>query len=115
MNHKFQKWVDSSHFSPDARHLLDNSITCYKSEAYTAALIMGYLGFLLTLKERLMAANKPGVFPLNDLNVIISELRDENKWEQSLMNAVMMRENRNPGKERDAIFPMSDGLRVQIE
>jgi len=115
MNHKFQKWVDSSHFSPDARHLLDNSITCYNSEAYTAALIMGYLGFLLTLKERLMAANKPGVFPLNDWNVIISELRDENKWEQALMNAVMMRENRNPGRERDAIFPMSEGLRIQIE
>lgn len=115
MNHKFQKWVDASHFSLDAKHLLDSSITCYKSEAYTAALIMGYLGFLLTLKERLMKANKPSVFPQNDWNIIIAELRDENKWEQALMNAVMMRENRNPGRLRDAIFPMSDGLRLQIE
>lgn len=116
MNIKFKKWVDAGHFSLDAKHLLESSIVCYKSETYTAALLMGYLGFLIILKERLMAANKPSLFPDRDWDLIIRNLQHEDKWEEALLNALMTQERKDAtGRTRDPIFMINDNLRTQIK
>jgi len=116
MKLKFQTWVESGHFSENAKHLLNTSVTCYKGEAYTAALLMSYLGFLVILKDRVMKANKPALFPQPSWDDMIEGLKNEDKWEERIFTAVLQQEKTNSTKVRvqDPVFVINDNLRNQI-
>jgi hypothetical protein len=64
---KIEKWVDNSRFSQGVEMLLGDAIKCYKAEAYRAALLFSYLGFMTALKEFWQQKN-PLTFPKTQLN-----------------------------------------------
>jgi len=116
MKIKFQDWIESNQFSEDAEHLFQSSVICYKSGTYTASLLMAYLGFLVVLKERLLKATKPTLFPQHTWENMIRDLRNENLWEEVLTKALNRQEIRNSAKVRiqDPIFVIHQNVREQI-
>jgi hypothetical protein len=116
MKIKFEKWIENGHFSENAKHLLGTSVTCYKAEAYTAALLMGYLGFFVILKERIIKANKPALYPPPLWESLLQELRNEDKWEERIFTSALQQEKTNSTKVRiqDPIFVINDNIRNQI-
>lgn len=116
MKLRFKDWVDTGHFSKNADHLFNSSITCYKAEANTAALIMGYLGFLVVLKERIMKATKPAIYDQHAWNDIINNLKDEDRWEEQVFSTVMAHEKLNGAKQvvRERVFVFNESVRNQI-
>lgn len=115
MKLKFQEWVENSKFSKNVKHIFNSGITCYKNEIYTAALHMSYLGFLLALKERIMTANKPPNFPLQDWKDIIKGLQDEDLWEATILNSIKQKPQGSSQKaKKDPVFNVNDNLRDQV-
>jgi hypothetical protein len=116
MKIKFQDWIESNHFSEDADHLLESSVVCYKSGAYSASLLMAYLGFLVVLKERLMQALKPALFPQNTWDTMIRNLQNENQWEEALVKALNRQEIRDSAKVKiqDPVFVIHQNIKDQI-
>lgn len=115
MKLKFKEWLDSSKFSKNVDHLFNSGITCYKNEIYTAALHMSYLGFLVALKERLMTANMPANFPLQDWKDIMKDLQDEELWESRILNSIMQKPQGSTQKaKKDPVFNVNENLRDQV-
>jgi len=113
---QFENWIENSHFSVDAGHLLKNSVICYKAGAPTAALLMGYIGLLVSLKDRMMRGNKPNLYPQPTWETQLNLLQNEDKWEETIFSAVMQQEKINSAKVRvmDPVFVINDNLRAQI-
>lgn len=116
MKLKFHLWYESKHFSDNVNYLFDSAISCYKAEVYTAALLMSYLGFLTELKERVMKAQRPALLPEHKWNLLITNLKDENKWEAAIFDGVMKKERTDSSgsKTEDPIFVINDSIRTQI-
>lgn len=116
MKLKFQTWVGQANFPVNATHLLETAIICYKTEVYTAALLMSYLGLLTLLKDRVMTANKPSLFPEREWEKILRNLRNEDKWESEIFDVVIRQEklNSNGQRERDPVFLINENLRTQF-
>ncbi|MGJ1269527.1 hypothetical protein ACR78G_20200 [Sphingobacterium spiritivorum] len=116
MKLKFQSWLENNNFSVNTKHLFDSAVKCYKSEVPTAALLMSYIGFLLVLKERIMNANKPTLFPQNSWNNILNNLKNDSNWEEITLNAVLQQAKFDSTKTRtqDPIFVINDNMRAQI-
>lgn len=116
MKIKFQDWIESNHFSEDAQHLLESSVVCYKSGAYSASLLMAYLGFLVVLKERLMQASKPALFRQSTWDTMTTNLQNENQWEEALVKALNRQEIKDSAKVRiqDPVFVIHQNIRDQI-
>ncbi|SDF77579.1 hypothetical protein SAMN05421827_101504 [Pedobacter terrae] len=62
MKLKIEGWIEVGLFPDNAKHLLRNAVLCYKADAFNEGLLMSYLGFLVIIKNRIMTANKPGLF-----------------------------------------------------
>ena len=118
MKLKIENWIESNMFSDDVNMLLNDSVICYKAGANRASLLFSYLGFLTILKERLLNATRPALFPESHWTAITRNLRNEDSWEKAIFEATQMREsftNDVPKvKSRDAIFAMNENLRIQI-
>lgn len=116
MKHHFETWVETSHISVDSKHLLNNSIICYKAGSYTAALLLGYLGFLIILKDRVMRGSKPALYPQAVWDKMLKLLQNEDRWEETIFSAVMQQEKLDAAKVRtmDPVFVINDNLRTQI-
>lgn len=118
MKLKFETWIVENHFPENAKNLFKTSADCYKAQAYSASLLMGYLGFLVTLKERVMSAEKPNLFPSGLWKNLITNLKNEDKWEESIFNASLQKEKTDGAKPsvrtQDPVFVINDNLRTQI-
>lgn len=118
MKLKIESWIESNMFSDDVNMLLNDSVICYKAGANRASLLFSYLGFLTILKERMLNATRPALFPESHWTAITRNLRNEDSWEKAIFEATQMREsftNDVPKvKSRDAIFAMNENLRIQI-
>lgn len=102
-----------------AEPLLLDAIICYKTSAYRASLLMSYLGFLVIIKSRIMAGNKPPLLPQQKWLDKLAALRNEDLWEAEVFSALQKKETTTgSGSSRtrteDPFFPLSDGLRQQI-
>lgn len=119
MKLKFETWIVENHFPENAKNLFKTSADCYKAQAYSASLLMGYLGFLVTLKERVMSAEKPNLFPSGIWRNLIANLKNEDKWEESIFNASIQQEktdgSKPPIRTQDPVFVINDNLRTQIK
>jgi len=113
----FELWINKNPFSENAKHLFGDAILCYKTEAYTASLLMSYLGFLTVIKDRLMASNKPSLFPQGEWEALLRDLQNEDKWENTVFNSLQQAEKTDSLKKRikDPIFNITDSLRIQIK
>ncbi|RLJ69325.1 hypothetical protein [Pedobacter alluvionis] len=114
MKLKFETWIEKNHYSDNALALFKSSIECYKAQVYPASLLMGYLGFVVVLKDRIMEAEMPSGFPQQLWIDAIRELQNEDLWEAAAFNAVMRQEISQGPKAGPPFFPINDSLRNQI-
>jgi len=118
MKLKFESWIETSSFSRNAQALFEASVGCYKAQVYTASLLMSYLGFLTVLKDRVMAGAKPALFKQELWDGLINNLKNEDKWEESIYDASLQQEKTTGGKPatrtQDPVFVINDNLRNQI-
>lgn len=118
MKLKFETWIVENHFPENAKNLFGTSVDCYKAQAYSASFLMAYLGFLVTLKERVMSAEKPNLFPSAVWKNLMANLKNEDRWEESIFDASMQKEKTDSAKPanktQDPVFVINDNLRTQI-
>lgn len=106
---EIKKWLETGGFDQEVKDLFEESIVCYKAEAFRASLLYSYLGFMTVLKQRVLNATKePSGFALGEWNNKQKELRNEGGWDLALFKQTQT-------KPPKAIFEISDDLRIQIK
>lgn len=109
MRLKFESWYMNNNVKGDNLDLFREGVLCYRIGAYRASFIMTYLGLQASIKDRLLKADKkPENIPENKWIEIKSKIQDDKIWDQSVYDAVMMK---NP----DSIFLINDDIRKQYE
>lgn len=108
---KFERWLYSQNIPEDANELFKESIICYKVSAYRAALILSYLGFQMTLKDRVLSIDTstlPDAYTIEGWRAkVINDLDDQNLWDNKVHSITQMRDNK-------AVFLIDDDLRQQV-
>lgn len=111
MRLKFEKWLDLQNISEDANELFKESVICYKVSAYRAALILSYLGFQMTLKDRVLSIDNstlPDAYKIETWRKkVIEDLDDSNLWDNKVHSITQMRDDK-------AVFLIDDDLRQQV-
>lgn len=104
-----EKWLRNQNFDEESLKLFDESIICYKADAYRAGLLFSYLGTQSVIKSRIFEAECPdGVaeFFWNDIN---KDLLNDDKWETTVWLALT-------SKKHGEIFKIGDAhLKTQLE
>lgn len=101
-----EDWLKEQGFNKDVSDLFDESLICYKAGADRAAYIFSYLAFLNELKNRIQVANKPTSIPQGMWVNLNDNLKNEDKWESSLIDCLNNATNQ--------VFPISEDLRNQV-
>lgn len=118
MKLKFEHWIEQNNFNRNVINLFNSSVSCYKAQVYSASLLMAYLGFLSLLKERVMKAEKPNLFPDYKWEKLLLNLKNEDNWEQAIFDAVLKREKPEgtvyPKRTEDPVFVINENIRIQI-
>lgn len=83
MKLQFEDWVEKN-LSDNAMEMMKEAIICYKVSAYRAAYFISYLSFKITIRERILTAQKPSDITEGCWENIISTLKDDNHWEEKL-------------------------------
>lgn len=117
MKIKIEYWIEKNKFSDNVNILFKDSIICYKSGAFRASLLFSYLGFLTILKERIISANKPTLFPQGEWDMLIRKIQNEDMWEANVFDASQQQEKLDSARIRtkDPIFSINENLRIQIK
>lgn len=118
MKLKIENWIDNNGQSENVSVLYRDSIICYKSGAYRASLLFSYLGFMTTLKERMISSNKPNLFPQGEWDLIIKKIQNEDTWESAIFDATQQQgkiDQTTKARTKDPIFNLNDNLRIQIK
>lgn len=107
MRLQIEDWLSTQHLDNDAMELLKESIICYKASAYRASFILSYLGFMTTLKNRMLNGDQPTVIDENKWKNKLDNLRDEDKWEKEVFNLLI--------NGKDSVFLITDEIRLQVK
>jgi hypothetical protein len=107
VNLPFRSWLQDQPLPPVAFDLFEEAFRCYRAEAYRAALLFSYLGFLRTLAWRLMNAVKPQPLPEKTWLDLQRRLRDEEQWESATFDAVQR-------TQPASLFLVNEDLRQQV-
>ncbi|PFW47054.1 hypothetical protein [Priestia megaterium] len=100
----FERWVKEQDVSEDALALFGESIMCYRVGAYRASFLMSYLGFMKTLRDRLLKSPMPSLIPHESVwQKARNDLKDDKKWEEKVFDLTqesykIQQENRSIGK-----------------
>jgi len=117
MKLNIETWLESAKIPPQAEYLLNDAIICYKAKAFTAGMLMSYLGFLNILKNRILTANKPSLYPQGLWDKLLRDIQLEDKWEASVFDAAVQHEKidqATKARTQDPVFVVNDSIRVQI-
>lgn len=106
MKIKFIEWIEDQSVPNDAKNLFHEASTCYKNDAYHAALLLSYLGFQSVIKDRLVNAAKPDDFVDGEWKNIIDNIKDEDQWDSAVYDALM--------RKKKQIFIIKEDTRNQI-
>ncbi len=101
-----EQWLASQPLTRDASDLFRESVICYKAGAYRAALLLGYLGFQSTVRDRILTAAAPTGFPPGQWTSIQNDLRNDDKWDPATFDATQNKSN--------PIFTIADDIRKQV-
>ncbi|PFU31220.1 hypothetical protein COK69_21895, partial [Bacillus cereus] len=107
----FESWINEQkqNISEDALVLFEESIICYRVEAYRASFLMSYLGFMKALKDRLLRSEKPDLVDDGKWNSIRKNLNDDNKWETTVFTTTQEKE-----KDSSKYYLISSDLMEEI-
>ncbi|WP_321285810.1 hypothetical protein [uncultured Sunxiuqinia sp.] len=104
-----EQWLNEKKFSNQELKSFDEAFLCYRVKAYRAALLFSWLGFLTILKHRVLRARMPDGFRVKkNWDNMISNLRDDDKWEKEIINALLVKESTK------MVFNIPASLRDQI-
>lgn len=105
---EIQKWIHKQNFDLETGKLFEESIICYKAEAYRAALLFSYLAFMTILKVRILNNKEPSGFVEAEwVAQYQNKLRDEGTWDTCLYQFTQ--------QKTKIVFDISENLRHQIE
>ena len=100
-------WIeDRFKKSIECNYLFQESIKCYKIEAYRASLLFSYLGFLTYIKEVIISSRKPTDIDESRWNDLLRKINNDDYWEQRVFDEL----NNNSS----CIFKFNDSIRQQI-
>lgn len=103
----FEKYIDMVVKSKDARELYNESIVCYKAGAYRASYLMSYLGFMESVRYKIMNSNKPETYsPERWERDVSHKISSEEIWDKNVFEILI--------RTKDPIFNISEGLRTQL-
>lgn len=103
----FEKWIKEKSIPKEALDTFLEAILCYKIGAYKASLLFSYLGFQLIIKNRILSSSSPPLFPRNKWNQIQNDLRNDDKWDCAIFDAIQTKSNKG-------IFQITEDLRNQV-
>lgn len=93
--------------SIDPKFLIEESIKCYKIEAFRASLLFSYLGFLTHIKEMIISNKKPNSIPQTRWDDIIMKLNRDDYWEVKVYEELT--------NSTSSIFNFNDSIRQEIK
>lgn len=103
----FERYINSLNISEDARNLYNEGITCYKASAYRAAYLMTYLGFMESVKHKILSSEKPQNYDNNQWNnEVIKRIKNDEIWDKEVYNLFF--------KDKKPVFKISPSLKTQI-
>jgi hypothetical protein len=102
----FEGWLEEQEMSDEAGALFAEGVTCYKTGAYRAAMILSYLAFQTVIRDRMLAAERPPGLTEARWRDALAKLRDEDRWDASTYDLIQQR--------KDPVFLIADDLRQQI-
>ncbi|MGE7218500.1 hypothetical protein ACQKJC_18530 [Priestia koreensis] len=109
----FEKWIKEQDVSLDALTLFDESIMCYRVGAYRASFMMSYLGFMVTLKDRLLKGPNPVNIHEETWKKHRNDIENTLLWETTVFSLAQKKTSgKNPVGE---IFLTSNDLIQDIE
>ncbi|MDA2440093.1 hypothetical protein PDN50_28290 [Bacillus cereus] len=88
MNLHFETWIKEQHISEEALILFDESIKCYRVGAYRASFLMSYLGFMKSLRDRLLKSGKPDLIHVQEWKKTLNDLRNDKIWEETVIKTI---------------------------
>ncbi len=88
LNLYFETWIKEQHISEEALILFDESIKCYRVGAYRASFLMSYLGFMKSLRDRLLKSEKPDLIHIEEWKKTINDLRNDKVWEETVIKTI---------------------------
>ncbi len=88
LNLYFETWIKEQHISEEALILFDESIKCYRVGAYRASFLMSYLGFMKSLRDRLLKSGKPDLIHIEEWKKTINDLRNDKIWEETVIKTI---------------------------
>ncbi|MBD7908903.1 hypothetical protein [Sporosarcina gallistercoris] len=80
----FESWIKEQDISEDAELLFEEAIKCYRVGAYRASFLMSYLGFMKSLRDRLLRSDKPDLVHEEDWRKTRNDLKDDKIWEDTV-------------------------------
>ncbi|MFD1736198.1 hypothetical protein ACFSCX_06425 [Bacillus salitolerans] len=88
MNLKFEDYIQSQNFSPEAVSLIKEAIKCYKIGAYRASFLMSYYFVLKVLKHRLEQAknSRPDTISEGTWQGLLNKIQDDSVWDQTVFD-----------------------------
>ena len=104
----FEKWLYEQSIPQESLDTFLEAILCYKFGAYKASLLFSYIGFQLIIKDRILNSNMPQLFPTSKWNQIQNDLRNDDKWDRTIFEAIQIKTNKE-------IFHISEDLRDQVK
>ena len=104
----FESWLVSADAPAESVVAFRESIASYKTGAYRAGLLFGYVGLGLWLRSRLIAASCPTGVPAGQWRTLQQDLRDENKWDAMVFDCTQMRAPKD-------VFAVDEQLRDEIK
>ena len=104
---EFEKYMETVVKSNDARELYNESIVCYKTGAYRASYLMSYLGFMESVRHKIINSNRPENYEIERWEKdVLFKISSEEIWDKNVFE--MLIRTKNP------IFSLSEGLRTQL-
>lgn len=101
-------WMANTVLPQEARIAFEESVRCFKSSAYRAALLFSYLGMSLCLRIRILGATCPANFPPGQWAQLLIDLKNEDKWDAQVFTCTQM-------KSPKSVFDIADDIRLQIQ
>jgi hypothetical protein len=108
MKLQLEQWLDDQTLSNESWSCFKESFICYKVGAYKAGLLFGYLGFLTTIRDRILQSRPPQGIPEDRWTNMQNNVSNHALWDGATFDAT---QQENPAP----VFGIDKELRDQVK
>src|ERR1700674_801875 len=108
MKLQLEQWLEDQALSRESRSCFEESFICYKVGAYKAGLLFGYLGFLTTVRDRILQSQPPQGIQPTHWTVLQKGISNHSSWDGATFDTT---QQQNPAP----IFAIDQELRDQVK